>query len=72
MLQTIDLDCGCFTYMLGGVDRRTLFLVTQQWCGMESTADGARTGQALTAPAPAPGAGWAVGEEQRRPCDLLA
>jgi sugar lactone lactonase YvrE len=58
VLQTIDLDRGCFACMLGGVDRRTLFLVAREWGGMESTAEEARTGQVLTAPAPAPGAGW--------------
>jgi sugar lactone lactonase YvrE len=58
VLQTIDLDRGCFACMLGGVDRRTLFLVTREWPGPASMAEGARTGQVLTAPAPAPGAGW--------------
>jgi sugar lactone lactonase YvrE len=58
VLQTIELDRGCFACMLGGVDRRTLFLVAREWGGMESTAEGERTGQVLSAPAPAPGAGW--------------
>src|SRR5918998_788168 len=58
VLQTIDLDRGCFACMLGGVDRRTLFMVAQEGGGIESTAEEARTGQVLTAPAPAPGAGW--------------
>jgi sugar lactone lactonase YvrE len=58
VLQTIDLDRGCFACMLGGMDGRTLFMVAQEWSGMESTADGERTGQLLTAPAPTPGAGW--------------
>jgi sugar lactone lactonase YvrE len=58
VLQTIKLDRGCFACMLGGVDRRVLFLVVREWGGMESTAEGARTGQVLSAPAPAPGAGW--------------
>ena len=58
VLQTIDLDRGCFACMLGGMDRRTLFIVAQEWGGMESTAEGERTGQVLTSPAPAPGAGW--------------
>jgi sugar lactone lactonase YvrE len=58
VLQTIDLDRGCFACMLGGVDRRTLFLVVREWGGMESTAEGERTGQLLTAPAPGAGAGW--------------
>jgi sugar lactone lactonase YvrE len=56
VLQTIDLDRGCFACMLGGPDRKTLFMVTQEWSGMESPTDGERTGQLLTAPAPAAGA----------------
>jgi sugar lactone lactonase YvrE len=58
VLQTIELDRGCFACMLGGADRRTLFMVAREWRGMESTAGGERTGQILTAQAPAPGAGW--------------
>jgi sugar lactone lactonase YvrE len=58
VLQTIELDRGCFACMLGGVDRRTLFMVTTEWSGTENMGDGARTGQVLTADAPAPGAGW--------------
>jgi sugar lactone lactonase YvrE len=56
--QAIDLDRGCFACMLGGPVRRTLFMVVREWGGTESTDEGARTGQLLTAPAPAPGAGW--------------
>jgi len=58
VLQTIALDRGCFACMLGGPDRKTLFMVAQEWDGMKSTTDRARTGQVLTVPAPAPGAGW--------------
>jgi sugar lactone lactonase YvrE len=59
VLQTIDLDRGCFACMLGGPDGKTLFLVTQEWRGMESAADEEeRTGQILTAPASAASAGW--------------
>jgi sugar lactone lactonase YvrE len=58
VLQTIDLDRGCFACMLGGADRRTLFMIANEWGGPASMADGARTGQVLTAPAPAPGVGW--------------
>jgi sugar lactone lactonase YvrE len=58
VLQTIELDRGCFACILGGVDRRTLFLVAREWGGMESTPEEARTGQLLTAPAPGAGAGW--------------
>lgn len=56
VLQTINLDRGCFACMLGGADKRTLFLMAAEFpAGM---AEGARTGQVLTAPAPTPGAGW--------------
>jgi sugar lactone lactonase YvrE len=58
VLQTIDLDRGCFACMLGGPDGKTLFLVAQEWRGMEGAADEERTGQILTAPAPAASAGW--------------
>jgi sugar lactone lactonase YvrE len=58
VLQTIELDRGCFACMLGGADGRTLFMVAREWGGPESTADGGRTGQILTAQAPAPSAGW--------------
>lgn len=58
VLQTIDLDRGCFACMLGGPDGRTLFMVAREWRGMENTTEGERTGQILTIPAPAAGAGW--------------
>jgi sugar lactone lactonase YvrE len=60
VLQTIDLDRGCFACILGGADRRTLFMVANEWRGMEHIPDVAqeRTGLVLTIPAPAPGAGW--------------
>jgi sugar lactone lactonase YvrE len=60
VLQTIDLDRGCFACMLGGADRRTLFLMAAEWRGpahMAAMAE-ARTGQVLTVEAPAPGVGW--------------
>ena len=58
VLQTIDLDRGCFACILGGPDRQTLFLVTNEWGGPEAMAAGARAGQVLMTEAPAPGAGW--------------
>jgi len=58
VLQTINLDRGCFACMLGGADSRTLFMMAADWRGPASIADGARTGQVLTAAAPAPGIGW--------------
>jgi len=58
VLETIDLDRGCFACMLGGPDRRTLFLVATKWHGPAHMGQGPRTGQVLTVQAPAPGAGW--------------
>ena len=58
VLQTIALDRGCFACMLGGADRRTLFLMAAEWRGPTSMAGGPRTGQMLTVAAPAPGVGW--------------
>ena len=60
VLQTINLDRGCFACMLGGMGNRTLFLIATEWRGMESIPEvaRARTGQVLTAEAPAPGVGW--------------
>jgi len=58
VLQTIDLERGCFACMLGGADRRTLFMVATEWHGTErNMAGGAKTGQVLTIEAPARGAG---------------
>jgi sugar lactone lactonase YvrE len=58
VLRTIELDRGCFACMLGGADGRTLFLMAKEWRGPASMAESARTGQVLTAEAPAPRAGW--------------
>jgi sugar lactone lactonase YvrE len=58
VLQTINLDRGCFACMLGGEGRRTLFMVAREWSGTGKMGDDSRSGQVLAAPAPAPGAGW--------------
>ena len=58
VLQTIALDRGCFACALGGADRRTLFMMAQEWHGPEGMFDGLRTGRVLAAEAPAPGVGW--------------
>ena len=52
VLQTIELDRGCFACALGGADGRTLFMVVSEWPpNMER-----RAGQVLTTEAPAPAA----------------
>jgi sugar lactone lactonase YvrE len=58
VLQTIQLDRGCFSCALGGSDRTTLFMMATQWHGTERLAGTSRTGQLPTAQAPAAGVGW--------------
>jgi sugar lactone lactonase YvrE len=58
VLQTVQLDRGCFACALGGADGRTLFITAAEWGGVESFGAGPRTGQIVAAEAPAPGAGW--------------
>jgi sugar lactone lactonase YvrE len=58
VLETIHLDRGCFACALGGADKRTLFLIANEWKGFANMTDESRMGQVLTAEAPAPAAGW--------------
>ena len=58
VLQAIDLDRGCFACMLGGDDKRTLFMVANDWRGVATMATGSPTGQVLVVSAPASGVGW--------------
>jgi sugar lactone lactonase YvrE len=58
VLATVQVDRGCFACMLGGADGRTLFILAAEWNGPAHMFDAPRTGQVLTARAPAPGAGW--------------
>jgi len=60
VLERIDLGRPCFATMLGGSDRRTLFMLTADWRGTGAIEDviAARTGQVLVVDAPAPGTGW--------------
>ena len=58
VLRSIDLDRGCFACMLGGVDKRTLFMIANEWSGPDGMASGARMGQVLTVEVPVLGAGW--------------
>jgi len=49
-----------FACMLGGPDRRTLFMLCQVWQGTDGVQDALakRTGQILTTQVHVPGAGW--------------
>lgn len=57
VLDKVTVDRGCFACMLGGPDGRTLFIVAAKWPDVMNPA-APRTGQVLTADAPAAGAGW--------------
>ena len=60
ILERIELGRPCFAAMLGGPDRRTLFMLTAEWRSTEQVEDviKARTGQILVVHAPASGVGW--------------
>jgi sugar lactone lactonase YvrE len=65
VLERVQLDMPCFACMLGGEDGKTLFMLAADWRMSEGfdeniarLTEGPRTGQLLTAPAPAPSAGW--------------
>jgi sugar lactone lactonase YvrE len=57
VVQTIELDRGCFACMLGGAERRTLFMMTAAFSNVAGMA-GTRTGQVRAVDVPVPGAGW--------------
>ena len=57
VVQTIELDRGCFACALGGPDGRTLFMMAAEFSDAANMA-GPRTGQVITTEAPAPGIGW--------------
>ena len=66
VLQRVDLpeNRAPFALMLGGPDRRTLFIMTAEWrvadghvANLDRLATGPRTGEILTLPVPVPGAG---------------
>ena len=58
VLQTVELDRGCFACALGDADRRTLLMMATEWNGPANMFKAPRTGQVLTVEAPAPGVGW--------------
>jgi sugar lactone lactonase YvrE len=65
-LQRVELpeNRAPFALMLGGQDRRTLFLMTAEWQAADGVTenlgrltDGPRTGEILTLPVTVPGTG---------------
>jgi sugar lactone lactonase YvrE len=57
VLQTVEVDRGCFACMLGGPDGRTLFILAAEWHGFEAMSDGPRSGQLLSVAVDVPHAG---------------
>jgi sugar lactone lactonase YvrE len=57
VLETVQLDRGCFACALGGADDRTLFMMAAEF-STTAGMGGRPTGQVLTTTAPAPAAGW--------------
>lgn len=58
ILQTINVDRGCFACILGGADKKTLFMMVAEWHGFERMTDGSRTGQILSVEVAVQGVGW--------------
>jgi sugar lactone lactonase YvrE len=58
VLQTVHLDRGCFACILGGPDKKTLFMMAAEWHGFARMMEGLGSGQVLYTNAPAPGVGW--------------
>lgn len=43
VLETIDLDRGCFACALGGPDGTALFMLAQEWSGPQNMSTGPRS-----------------------------
>jgi len=56
----VTVDRGCFACMLGGMEKKTLFIIAAEWRGMNKITEvaQARTGQVLTLEALSPHVGW--------------
>jgi hypothetical protein len=57
-LQVVEVDRGCYACMLGGPDRRTLFIMAAEFPGASFGPDAPKTGQVLTVQVDVPGVGW--------------
>ena len=60
VLERFEFDRPCFAAMLGGPERRTLFMLTADWRGTEAIEDvvEARTGRVFVVDVPVAGVGW--------------
>jgi len=59
VLQVVELDRGGFACVLGGPERRTLFIAAAEWRGMtESEMVAPGSGRVFAVDVDMPGAGW--------------
>ncbi|QBD75795.1 SMP-30/gluconolactonase/LRE family protein [Ktedonosporobacter rubrisoli] len=60
VLERLEYNRAIFAVMLGGADRKTLFMLAAEWRGFEkiNEAIAARTGQVLISQVSVPGVGW--------------
>jgi len=58
VLDEVKLDRGGFACMLGGPDRRTLYITGANWFGMDRMGEMGGAGRVWSVPAPAAGVGW--------------
>lgn len=60
ILESINIDRGCFACILGGHHRRTLYMIAAEWRGFEHIAEVAvaRTGQVLATDGKVSGVGY--------------
>ena len=57
-LGEVKLDRGAFACVLGGPDRRTLYITAARWFGMDRMSEMDGTGKVLAARAAVAGVGW--------------
>ncbi len=58
VLETVQLDRGAFSCMLGGADGQSLFIAASIWRGMEHMMDEEHNGQVLIVDVTTPHVGW--------------
>ncbi|MFZ0919555.1 MAG: SMP-30/gluconolactonase/LRE family protein [Candidatus Dormiibacterota bacterium] len=58
VLQSVDLDRGCFACALGGPSRTTLFMMATEWNGPAAMFAEPRTGEVVALEVSVAGAGW--------------
>jgi sugar lactone lactonase YvrE len=58
VVQTIGLDRGGFACVLGGPERRTLYITAATWLGMDRMGEMQPDAQLLAVEVEVPGAGW--------------